>query len=149
MSASTAPSFRPWRYSAQMNDFAMEETLDPGGKLILVVDDEFDLLSVYTMLFEHVGFRVRTAANGRAALEAAALEPPDIVVSDFMMPVMDGGELCRQWRASPRLRAIPFILCSAGILRNAGEYECDSFFNKPVDLQQMMREIRRLLAAAT
>jgi CheY-like chemotaxis protein len=131
-----------------MSDCAMEDSLDLGGKLILVVDDEFDLLSVYTMLFEYSGFRVRTAGNGRAALEAAALEAPDIVVSDFMMPVMDGGELCRQWRASPQLRAIPFILCSAGIMRNAGEIDCDSFFNKPIDLPEMMKEIKRLLACA-
>lgn len=126
----------------------MKDTVDSGGKLILVVDDEFDLLSVYTILFEYGGFRVRTAGNGRAALKSAALEPPDIIVSDFMMPLMDGGELCRQWRASPQLRAIPFILCSAGRPRNAGEIDCDSFFNKPVDLQEMMKEINRLLGPA-
>ncbi|SFV15167.1 response regulator [Pseudoduganella namucuonensis] len=117
------------------------------GQLVLVVDDEFDVLSIYTMLLEYHGFRVRTAGNGREALAAAALERPDIVVSDFMMPVMDGGELCLEWRATPGLRGIPFILCSAGIMRKDLEIPYDSFFKKPVFMQQLVDEIKRLLAA--
>lgn len=118
----------------------------PGGTLVLVVDDEFDVLSVYTMLFEYHGFRVRTATNGREALAAAAIERPDIVVSDFMMPTMDGGQLCRAWRATPELRDIPFILTSAGILRGEDELPYDSFFKKPVYIRQLVDEITRLLA---
>lgn len=129
-----------------MSDQVMNMDAKPGGTLVLVVDDEFDVLSVYTMLFEHHGFRVRTAGNGREALAAAAIERPDIVVSDYMMPIMDGGALCREWRATPNLRDIPFILTSAGILRSDDELPYDSFFKKPVYIRQLVDEITRLLA---
>lgn len=118
----------------------------PEDKLVLLVDDEFDILSTYTMLFEYSGFRVATAANGSLALAAAALEQPAIVVSDFMMPSMDGADLCRAWRADTRLQAIPFILCSAGIVRDHASIPYDSFFRKPVPIDKLIKEVRRLLA---
>ena len=119
---------------------------NPDGKLILVVDDEFDVLSAYTMLFEYRGFRVRTAANGELALAAAAVERPDIVVSDYMMPVMDGAALCLQWRADPALRDIPFILASAGIPRKDLVLPYDTFFKKPIRFDVLLAEINRLIA---
>ncbi len=120
---------------------------NPDGKLVLVVDDEFDVLSAYTMLFEYHGFRVRTAGNGAEALAAAALERPDIVVSDLMMPVMDGAELCGRWRADAALRDIPFILASAGIPRKDVVIPCDTFFKKPVRFEVLLEEISKLIAA--
>jgi len=119
---------------------------NPGGQLILIVDDEFDVLSTYQMLLEYHGFRVRVAGNGHEALAAAAAEPPAIVLSDFMMPVMDGGELCRKWRADPQLSHIPFILSSAGIMRKDVQIPYDSFFRKPVRIDELVDEINRLLA---
>lgn len=118
------------------------------GKLILVVDDEFDVLSAFSMLFEYRGFRVLTAANGREALAVAERERPDIVISDYMMPVMDGAAFCLAWRADPRFGAIPFILTSAGLLRDDLDIPCDAFFRKPVTLELLYREITRLLGQA-
>lgn len=114
------------------------------GPLILLVDDEFDVLSAFSMLFEYHGFRVQTANNGAEALAAAAVEAPDIVLSDLMMPVMDGSRLCLAWRADPALRAIPFILTSAGLLKEPA-LPCDSFFKKPVRFDVLLAEIQRLL----
>ena len=88
-----------------MSDSPAIMDANPDGKIILVVDDEFDVLSAYTMLFEYRGYRVRTAGNGAEALALAARERPDIVVSDYMMPVMDGAQLCLQWRPGPASRA--------------------------------------------
>jgi CheY-like chemotaxis protein len=119
---------------------------NPDGKLVLVVDDEFDVLSAYTMLFEYRGFRVRTAGNGAEALAAAALEAPDIVVSDLMMPVMDGVQLCMRWRADPALREIPFILASAGIPRKDLVIPCDTFCKKPIRFEVLLEEINKLIA---
>jgi CheY-like chemotaxis protein len=120
---------------------------NPDGKLVLVVDDEFDVLSAYTMLFEYRGFRVRTAGNGAEALALAARETPDIVLSDMMMPVMDGAELCMRWRADPALRDIPFILASAGILRPDLAVPYDTFFKKPIRFDVLLEEINKLIAA--
>jgi CheY-like chemotaxis protein len=122
---------------------------NPDGKLVLVVDDEFDVLSAYTMLFEFHGYRVRTAGNGVDALAAAARELPDVVLSDLMMPVMDGAELCLHWRADPALRDIPFILASAGIVRDDPALPYDSFFKKPIRFEALLAEIDRLIAART
>jgi CheY-like chemotaxis protein len=130
-----------------MSDPRQAQGSKPDESLVLLVDDEFDVLAVYTMLFEVNGFRVQTASNGLEALAAAALERPAIVVSDFMMPVMDGAQLCREWRASPALRSIPFILSSAGIMPREHAIAYDSFFKKPVHIDKLIGEIRRLLAA--
>lgn len=119
---------------------------NPDGKLILVVDDEFDVLSAYSMLFEFRGFRVRTAANGVEALAAARRERPDIVVSDYMMPVMNGADLCVAWRDDPALRPIPFILASAGIMPKDVRPPYDVFFRKPVPFDTLLDEINQLIA---
>lgn len=130
-----------------MSDFPAYPDAHPDGKLILVVDDEFDVLSAYTMLFEYRGYRVRTAGNGEEALAVAASERPDIVVSDYMMPVMDGAQLCLLWRSDPDLRQVPFILCSAGLLRRDEVLPYDTFFRKPVPFEALVAEIARLIAA--
>ena len=119
---------------------------NPDGKLILVVDDELDVLSAYTMLFEYRGYRVRTAGNGAEALESAARDRPDVVVSDYMMPIMDGAQLCHRWRADPDLRDIPFILASAGIPRKDEVVPYDTFFRKPIRFEVLLDEIARLIA---
>lgn len=130
-----------------MSDFPAHPDAHPDGKLILVVDDEFDVLSAYTMLFEYRGYRVRTAGNGEEALAVAASERPDIVISDYMMPVMDGAQLCLLWRSDPDLRQVPFILCSAGLLRRDEVLPYDTFFRKPVPFEALVAEIARLIAA--
>ena len=130
-----------------MSDFPAYPDAHPDGKLILVVDDEFDVLSAYTMLFEYRGYRVRTAGNGEEALAVAASERPDIVISDYMMPVMDGAQLCLLWRSDPDLRQVPFILCSAGLLRRDEVLPYDTFFRKPVPFEALVAEIARLIAA--
>jgi CheY-like chemotaxis protein len=128
-----------------MSDDSLIRATPPEAKLILVVDDEFDLLWTYTMLLQHHGFRVQTASNGRDALSAAMRERPDIVLADFMMPVMGGAELCQEWRAHPQLRDIPFILSSAGTPSEDAEIPFDAYFKKPVQLEVLLDEIRRLL----
>lgn len=130
-----------------MSDFPAYPDAHPDGKLILVVDDEFDVLSAYTMLFEYRGYRVRTAGNGEEALAVAAIERPDIVISDYMMPVMNGAELCLMWRSDPDLRQVPFILASAGLLRRDEVLPYDTFFRKPVPFEALVAEIARLIAA--
>jgi CheY-like chemotaxis protein len=82
-------------------------------KTILVVDDEFDILTVWRLLLERHGYTVLTASNGVAALEQIRRSRPDIIVSDCMMPLMSGLQLCAALYADPDLRDIPIILCSA------------------------------------
>lgn len=125
---------------------AENSTADGPSKLVLVVDDEFDIAYTYSMLFEFYGFAVRTARNGREALDFALAEKPDVVVSDYMMPVMDGGEFCLLWRANPATAAIPFILTSAGKTRDDIAIPYDAFLRKPVIFDELLRVVNRLLA---
>ncbi|MES2259380.1 MAG: response regulator [Pseudomonadota bacterium] len=115
-------------------------------KLILVVDDEFDLAATYEMLFGYYGYAVQVASNGQQALELARITPPDVVVSDYMMPVMDGAELLLAWRADPLLRHIPFIMTSAGVARADVDLPFDAFHSKPVRMPLLLDSIRKLTA---
>ncbi len=81
--------------------------------IVLVVDDEFGIGELLEALLQDEGHRVITAINGRHALERMALAKPDLVISDLMMPVMDGAALLRAMRDTPELAAIPFVLMCA------------------------------------
>lgn len=81
-------------------------------KLLIVDDDEQGLYVLETLLKDQ-GYDVRTARNGAQALEKARFDPPDLVVSDILMPVMDGFTLCSQWKKDKQLNRIPFIFYTA------------------------------------
>lgn len=116
----------------------------PERKLILIVDDEFDLTAIYEMLFRLHGYDVQIASNGREALELAQAGAPDIVLSDYMMPVMDGVQLLLAWRADPRLRHIPFILNSAGKNLMDMSLPFDAFFIKPAKFPLVLATVNKL-----
>ena len=102
---------------------------------ILVVDDEPDARFLLRYAFERAGHEVSEAANGQAALQAIADSRPDLVVTDVMMPVMDGVELIRRLRANPDTAHIP-ILCVSGNRELASE--ADLALDKFGDLSNLI-----------
>lgn len=82
-------------------------------KYVLIVDDEFGLADVTATFLGELGYDVAIAINGKLALEMLANRVPDIVITDVMMPVMDGPEMIRQMRADPQFAKIPTILMTA------------------------------------
>jgi DNA-binding response OmpR family regulator len=82
-------------------------------KVVLIVDDEFDARRTIELLFGLEGYEVITAQNGEVALEKIAERKPHIIVTDWMMPVMDGYELCARMRANPETKSIPIIMLTA------------------------------------
>ena len=81
----------------------------------MVVEDEPDLRFLLRWIFERAGFEVTCAGHGALALESVRESPPDLVVMDMMMPVMDGTELIRRLRADPVTAAIPILVSTADV----------------------------------
>jgi hypothetical protein len=80
---------------------------------ILIADDHQQNLYLLRFLLESKGHEVTAASNGREALDLARLDPPEMIITDILMPVMDGFTLCRQWQSDERLQDIPFVFYTA------------------------------------
>jgi CheY-like chemotaxis protein len=115
-------------------------------KTILVVDDEFDILTVWRLLLERHGYTVMTASNGAAALEQIRRARPDIIVSDCMMPVMSGLQLCAALYADPALRDIPIILCSAASDIPVQPNPTIAYARKPLSFDALLAMLERMAA---
>jgi PAS domain S-box-containing protein len=103
---------------------------------ILIVDDNTDIQEMLKSMMEHQGWDVCQAANGKAALEIARNKVPDLIVSDILMPVMDGYDLCRQCKSDKKLKNIPFVFYTATYTepheeKFALDLGADRFINKP------------------
>jgi CheY-like chemotaxis protein len=81
--------------------------------LVLIVDDEFGIANLLKDVLVDEGHRVLVAGNGRRALERAAEERPNVVITDFMMPVMDGAGLIKAMAANPEFKDIPVVVMSS------------------------------------
>jgi putative two-component system response regulator len=116
---------------------------------VLVVDDYAPNLSGLRSLLEDAGFDVRTATNGRDALQSATEQPPDLVLLDVVMPGLSGVDVCRELKQQPSTRLLPIILVSASqdrASRLAGiEYGADDFLNKPIDPDELRMRVRSLI----
>ena len=78
-------------------------------KTILIADDNKDNLYLLQSMLASSGYTVVMATNGAEALEKARKSPPDLIISDILMPVMDGFSLCNAWEKDPALKDIPFV----------------------------------------
>ena len=116
---------------------------------VLVVDDEFGISTLLKDVFEDEGHRVLTAANGRQALDRVAVERPDLVLTDFMMPVMDGAALIKALAADPASMGIPVIVMSsmpeATVAERCPGYA--SFVRKPFRIYDVMDVVAGLLSS--
>ena len=113
---------------------------------VLIVDDEFGLADITADLLTEAGYDVALAINGKLGLESLAVRRADIVITDLMMPVIDGPEMIRRMRADPALSHIPAILMTA--LPEAvpsGNALHDAVLVKPFSIAELLDVIRRLL----
>ena len=117
---------------------------------ILVVDDEPTIVGVVKDLLEEEGYDVVTAGNGREGLACVAEVHPQLVLSDVMMPVLDGHAFCRALQADPALRPIPVVLMSAAAPTDARDgCAYAAFMHKPFDLNILLDTVAVVLARAT
>ena len=109
---------------------------------VLVVDDESSMRFLLRMVFETEGFEVVEAHHGAAALERMKETEPDLVVTDLMMPVMNGRELIERLRADAETAGIPILVLSA--TANAEVAGADAALRKPFDIDALLATARSL-----
>lgn len=117
------------------------------GELILVVDDEPNIVQLAQMYLARDGFRVESAADGTAALEAITRLQPALVVLDLMLPEVDGFEVCKQLRAADD--ATPILILTArdeDFDKIVGlELGADDYMTKPFNPRELVARVKAIL----
>jgi CheY-like chemotaxis protein len=118
------------------------------NEMVLIVEDEFAIAELLEMALTDGGYRVVLAANGRQGLERLAQDPtPDLVISDFMMPVLDGARFLNAMRETEAHRNIPCIIISsvpeASVRRHIQGYA--GFIRKPFKLADIVQLVESVL----
>ncbi|MDB4971158.1 MAG: response regulator [Myxococcales bacterium] len=118
--------------------------------VILVADDELAIVQTLTLLLNMEQHHVIGAANGADALDAARKAPPDIIVTDIMMPRLNGLDLCRALQSDERLRHIPVILMTASPTHVGNGAGCRyaGLLIKPFEFDDLMRTLATALGDA-
>ncbi len=116
---------------------------------ILIAEDSATQLQRLQLILERHMYRVTATANGKLALEAAQRRRPALIVSDIVMPEMNGYDLCRRVKEDPRLSGIPVILVTTlsdpqDVIRGL-ECRADNFILKPYEAEQLLRRIQFVL----
>ncbi len=116
---------------------------------ILIADDEPNIVLSLEFVLRQAGFRVRTVADGEAALAAIAQQPPDLVVLDVMIPGRDGYAVCQEIRANPAWRSMRIIMLTAkggDVQREKGlSLGADEYVTKPFSPRELVERVRRML----
>jgi len=121
---------------------------------VLVVDDKEDARYLLSALLNGHGHQVLIATNGEEALERARADPPDLIISDILMPVMDGFRLCREVRKDDVLRNRLFVFYTATYTQDsdadfAMKLGADDFIRKPTEPDAFLARVEAVVAQAS
>ena len=118
-------------------------------RTVLVVDDEFGIVDVLETILIDEGYRVLTACNGKQGLVRLSAEKPDVVLLDFMMPILGGGEMLRAMAAEPAYQRIPVIMISS-LSEDVIAERCKgyaAFLHKPFRAAAVLSTVARVLGS--
>jgi CheY-like chemotaxis protein len=117
---------------------------------VLVIEDDPDMRGLLVLMLEEQGHAVRAAANGRAGLEAIHRERPDVILLDMKMPVMDGWEFARRYRAEGGNQApIVVMTASEDPRKPAEEIGAAGWLGKPVELDVLFDTVKHIATRLT
>lgn len=120
---------------------------------ILLVEDDVGLLKLYELILANAGFAVETATSGNRALEVLNGLRPEVIISDLMMPDMDGAELCERIKANSQWASIPFFVLTAshdrGRLQHVLDCGAARIINKPIRPTALADIVRMAVAGDT
>jgi CheY-like chemotaxis protein len=111
---------------------------------ILLVDDEPEILAAWQAILLDEGYTVCCARNGFEALERLRESMPDLVITDWMMPLMGGAELCRQLKAHPDLAHVPIVIHSAAPPCAEEVQTWNACLRKPASMKIFLTTIEQL-----
>ncbi|WEL53753.1 response regulator [Pseudomonas kermanshahensis] len=112
---------------------------------ILIVDDEYLIADILGFALEDEGYLVEKASNGVKALEALKEKRVELVITDYMMPLLNGEELARSMRKDPQFKDLPVILMSGAQASQGCPELFAAVFDKPFDMDRMIAKVRELL----
>lgn len=108
---------------------------------ILLAEDEYDLKTVVASILSLEGYQVITCSDGRDAWERLQQQPVDVLMTDWLMPFMDGMELIKTLRADARFRSLPVILASAANPHGWEEFQLTTFLRKPYSIWHVLETL--------
>lgn len=118
-------------------------------KRILVVDDEIHIVQVVAIKLRNNGFEVLTAENGQQALEIACEQCPDLIITDYQMPLMTGVEFIENFRKHPGSSGVPVIMLTARGFAIEDEKKNDlniaKCLSKPFSPREVLQTVRDVL----
>jgi len=117
------------------------------AKRILVLDDNQDILDIVHETLTYEQFDVRSTSRSDAVIPLVEEFLPDLVILDYRVSGLNGGELCKQIKSHPDFSDTPVIIFSAYINHNDElfDYGCDAIINKPFDLNELVEKVNGLL----
>ncbi|MCD0486935.1 response regulator [Pedobacter sp. MC2016-14] len=119
----------------------------PLNKKILIVEDDDELKDLLTTLLELEGCKVQCCVKKCDFYQLVRRFEPDLIVLDYLLPDITGGELCHQLKLNDQYAHIPVILYTAldPALLSMDHYNCDGFISKPFNLEALLRLMKRLI----
>lgn len=113
---------------------------------ILVVEDELPIAEIIIAILGYAGYKVVVVGNGQEALACLEGVRPDLILSDIMMPVMDGRELCKRLQAHPAHSSIPLVLMSAAHNpNNLDGCKHAAFLRKPFIVEELLEAVSKTI----
>jgi CheY-like chemotaxis protein len=116
-------------------------------KRLLILDDDKDILDVMCEIFSGEGYEVKTIENADNILNDIKYYHPDIILIDYILKGINGGEICHQIKTNITTCTIPVIIVTAysRVINSLGDYGCNSFVSKPFEVTELVQQVNELL----